>query len=167
MFEYTGWIERTALSIWIREGSLWAFPIILILHTVGLAFLVGANVALDVRMLGFARGLPLPSLIPFFKAMWLGFWINAVSGVLLLITYPTKALTNPLFYLKLGLIAFAVAHARWVRRQLSGDPGFGTTQLPRTVRLVSVAALVCWAAAITAGRLLAYTYSYLMAYEPR
>jgi len=167
MFEYTAWIERSALSVWIREGSLWAFPIILILHTVGLAFLVGVNVALDVRMLGFARGLPLTSLLPFFKAMWLGFWVNAVSGVLLLITYPSKALTNPLFYLKLGLIALAVAHAGWVRKQIAHDPAFGSVRLPRTVRLVSVAALVCWAAAITAGRLLAYTYSYLMAYEAR
>jgi hypothetical protein len=167
MFEYTAWLERTALSVWIREGSLWAFPIILILHTVGLAFLVGANVALDVRMLGFARELPLASLLPFFKAMWLGFWVNAVSGVLLLITYPSKALTNPLFYLKLGLIALAVAHARWVRKQIARDPAFGAAPLPRAMRLVSVAALVCWAAAITAGRLLAYTYSYLMAYEAR
>jgi hypothetical protein len=167
MFEYTDWIERTGLSLWIREGSLWAFPIILILHTVGLAFLVGANVAVDVRILGFARGLPLPSLLPFFKAMWLGFWVNAVSGVLLLITYPTKALTNPLFYLKLGLIAIAVAHALWVRRQIVENPAFAGAQLPAMARVASVAALFCWMAAITAGRLLAYTYSYLMAYEQR
>ena len=46
------WIEMSALSIWLRESpSLWAFPFVLILHTVGLAFLVGAaNVALDVRV---------------------------------------------------------------------------------------------------------------------
>jgi hypothetical protein len=167
MFEYTDWIERTGLSLWIREGSLWAFPIILILHTVGLAFLVGANVAIDVRMLGFARGLPLQAMLPFFKVMWLGFWVNAVSGVLLLITYPTKALTNPLFYLKLGLIAIAVAHARWARRQIVGNPAFAGARLPAMARVASMAALVCWMAAIAAGRLLAYTYSYLMAYEQR
>jgi len=167
MFEYTAWIERTALSVWIREGSLWAFPIILILHTVGLAFLVGANVVLDVRLLGFARGVPLKALLPFFKAMWLGFWINAVSGVLLLITYPTKALTNPLFYVKLALIAVVVIHAQWVRTQIVGNPAFSVPQPPAIVRVASAVALVCWAAAITAGRLLAYTYSYLMAYEPR
>jgi hypothetical protein len=167
MFEYTQWIEETSLSVWIREGSVWAFPIVLIFHTVGLAFLVGANVALDVRMLGFARGLPLHSMLPFFKAMWLGFWVNAASGVLLLITYPTKALTNPLFYVKLGLIAVAVGHAMWVRRQIIGNPAFTTSRLPPMARIAAVAALVCWAAAITAGRLLAYTYSYLMAYEQR
>ena len=167
MFEYTAWLEGTALSVWIREGSLWAFPIVLILHTVGLAFLVGANVALDVRLLGFARGVPLRSLLPFFKPMWLGFWVNAVSGVLLLVTYPTKALTNPLFYVKLGLIALLVAHAMWVRTQIVGNPSFDGARLPTMARVTAVAALVCWAAAITAGRLLAYTYNYLMAYEPR
>jgi hypothetical protein len=167
MFEYTSWIEQTALSVWIREGSLWAFPIVLILHTIGLAFLVGANVALDVRLLGFARGVPLRSMLPFFRPMWAGFWVNAVSGVLLLITYPTKALTNPLFYVKLGLIAVVVAHASWVRRQIVGNPAFDVARLPTIARVTSAAALVCWAAAITAGRLLAYTYHYLMAYEPR
>jgi len=167
MFEYTAWLERSALSVWIREGSLWAFPIILILHTVGLAFLVGANVALDVRMLGFARGIPLRALLPFFRAMWIGFWVNAVSGLLLLITYPTKALTNPLFYLKLALIAAVMVHAWWVRRQIAGNPAFAAPQLPGIARIASAAALVCWAAAITAGRLLAYTYTYLMAFEKR
>ena len=49
----------TALSTWLRESpSLWAFPFVLILHTVGLAFLVGANVALDARVLGLAADVP-------------------------------------------------------------------------------------------------------------
>ena len=43
------WIESSALSVWIRESN-WAFPIVLIFHTVGLAFLVGVNVAVDVRL---------------------------------------------------------------------------------------------------------------------
>jgi hypothetical protein len=167
MFEYTAWIEQTGLSVWIREGSLWAFPIILILHTVGLAFFVGANVALNMRLLGFARGMPPAAMLPFFRVMWLGFWVNAVSGVLLLITYPTKALTNPLFYGKLGLIGIGVMHARWIRARIAADPAFSMTTLPAMTRILSATALVCWAAAITAGRLLAYTYSYLMAYEPR
>ena len=167
MFAYTDWIERTGLSLWIREGSLWAFPIILILHTVGLAFLVGANVALDVRLLGFARGVPLRSMLPFFTPMWLGFWVNAVSGVLLLITYPTKALTNPLFYVKLGLIATGVVHAEWVRRAIRRAPAFGEDAGFRPSRLLAAGALTCWLAAIAAGRLLAYTYSHLMAFQGR
>src|SRR5436189_1148 len=103
------WIETSGLSTWLRESpSLWAFPFVLILHTVGLAFLVGSNVALDVRVLGLARGVPLHTLERYSLVMWTGFWVNAASGVLLLIAYPTKALTNPLFYVKLALIAIGL-----------------------------------------------------------
>ena len=92
------WLEATTLSTWLRESpSLWVFPFVLILHTVGLAFFVGSNVAWCVRVLGLGRGVPFPSMERYFLVMWTAFWINACSGVLLLIAYPTKALTNPLF----------------------------------------------------------------------
>ena len=54
------WIEGSWLSVWMREATtLWAFPFVLILHTVGLAFLVGANVAIDIRALGGMPGVPM------------------------------------------------------------------------------------------------------------
>src|SRR4030095_16045937 len=96
------WLEASPLSTWLRASpSLWAFPFVLILHTVGLAFFIGANVAWDVRALGFLRDVRFRSMERYFLVMWAGFWTNALSGVLLLIAYPTKALTNPLFYVKL------------------------------------------------------------------
>src|SRR5262245_30104539 len=111
------WLEGTSFSTWLRGSpSLWVFPFILILHTVGLAFFVGANVAWDVRVLGFSVGIPLDALRRYFLVMWAGFWINAISGVLLLIAYPTKELTNPLFYAKLALIGFGVVLALRIRR---------------------------------------------------
>jgi hypothetical protein len=156
------WIETTALSTMLRESpSLWAFPFVLILHTVGLAFLVGANVALDVRVLGLARGVPLRTLERYGVVMWTGFWINAVSGVLLLIAYPTKALTNPLFYVKLVLIAIGLAIAAKLRVRLRALPVPEAQVLPPRLKALAVVSLVCWAAGITAGRLLAYTYSRL------
>lgn len=167
VFPYTDWIERSGLSRWMREDSLWAFPIVLILHTVGLAFLVGTNVALDARILGAARALSLRSMLPFFRVMWLGFWVNAVSGVLLLIAYPTKAMTNPLFYLKLALVAIGLAHATRIRREISGSLASLEGREPGPSRILAAGALVCWLAAITSGRLLAYTYSHLMAYQGR
>ena len=162
MDPFFAWIETTALSTWLRESpSLWAFPFVLILHTVGLAFLVGANVMLDVRVLGLARGVPLRTLERYGLVMWAGFWVNAVSGVLLLIAYPTKALTNPLFYVKLLLIAVGLGMAAKLRARLRALPVPGAHVLPPRLQALAVASLVCWAAGITAGRLLAYTYSRL------
>jgi hypothetical protein len=155
------WIESTPFSIWLRESpSLWVFPFVLILHTVGLAFLVGANVAIDLRVLGVARGVPLRTLERYHLVMWIGFWVNAFSGVLLLIAYPTKALTNPIFYVKLALIVAGLAIAVAIRARMprSGLAEGATSRL----RGLAIASLACWALSITAGRLLAYTYSRLL-----
>ena len=157
-------IESTAFSTWLRESpSLWVFPFVLILHTVGLAFVVGANVAINARVLGLARGVPLFSLERYFVVMWAGFWVNAFSGVLLLVAYPTKALTNPLFYLKLLLVAAAVVLARRLRLLLRADNPEAAEPRPVTApRALAVASLACWALSITAGRFLAYTYTRLL-----
>jgi len=150
------WLEATSLSTWLRESpSLWAFPFVLILHTVGLAFFVGTNVAWDVRVLGFSLGIPLEALRRYFLVMWAGFWVNAFSGVLLLIAYPTKALTNPLFYAKLALIAFGVVLAFRIRREVNGLAA--PADAPPMARMLAAVSLACWIAVIFAGRLLAYT----------
>ena len=53
-------LEHSGVATWIRESpSIWGYPTILTLHTVGLAVLVGANWALDLRLLGVARQIPL------------------------------------------------------------------------------------------------------------
>src|SRR5688572_13837387 len=122
--EYLVWLEATALSTWLRESlSLLAFPFVLVLHTVGMGFLAGANAAIDLRILGVASGVPLQPMERFFPVMWAAFAVNAVSGVLLLIAYPAKALTNPLFYCKLLLVALAVATLRLLRKRVFRDPG--------------------------------------------
>ena len=103
------WVESTALSQWVvGSPSMFAFPGILVLHAIGMGFAVGIGAALNLRILGVAPRVPLKEMRRFLPVLWAGFWLNAVSGVLLLIGYPTKALTNPVFYLKLTLIAVAM-----------------------------------------------------------
>jgi hypothetical protein len=105
---------------------------------------------------------PLKEMKRFIPVMWFGFWLNAISGVALLIAYPTKALTNPVFYLKLGLIAIAVWLAALICARLFGDSTSSDGVPSGVVKRLAAASLVCWAGAITAGRLLAYTYTRLM-----
>jgi hypothetical protein len=157
------WLEATPLSVWLREApSIMVFPFILILHTVGLAFLVGANIAFDARILGLARGVPLLSMRRYYRAMWAGFWVNAFSGVLLLIAYPTKALTNPVFYLKLSLIAIALVIGQQIRRHMLAGVLAAGMRAPKPLKVLAAVSLVLWVASITAGRFLAYTCSRLM-----
>jgi hypothetical protein len=162
MDPFFAWLEGAPLSVWLREEpTLMVFPFILILHTVGLAFLVGANFAFDARILGVARGVPLLSMRRYYRAMWAGFWVNAFSGVLLLIAYPTKALTNPLFFVKLSLIAVALVLGHRIRHHLLAGSIAAGVHAPKPLKVLAAVSLALWVLSITAGRFLAYTCSRL------
>jgi len=121
-------------------------------HTVGMGLSAGINGAIAFRILGVAPGVPIAEMRRFLPIMWFGFWLNFASGIVLLIAYPTKALTNPDFYLKLALVAGGVWLVGRINRRLEGFP-----------KGLAIASLICWGGAITAGRFLAYTYRHLMA----
>lgn len=147
------WLESTTVRAWIVESpSLLAFPGILAVHTIGLALLVGLTAALDLRLLGVAPNVPPIAFIRFLPAIRFGLWLNVLSGLALLLAYPTKALTNPTFYLKLALIAGGLLILRVTLRRVRESPA-----ISRSTRLLAAASLVLWAAAIASGRFLAYT----------
>ena len=155
-------IEDTGFSTWLRESeSPFAFYFILLFHTFGLALLVGANTVVDLRLLGFARGIPLAPLRRLFGIMWTGFAINAVTGILLVMAYPTKSLTNIDFYIKLTLIGFAVWVMQRLKSRVFGEAGLSDDAMMARGVTLARWSLFLWFGAITAGRLLAYTYKYL------
>ena len=160
--QYLLWLESTALSIWMRESiNVFAFPMILSYHTIGMGFVAGLSAAMDLRILGVGRRVPLLELKRFLPVLWAGFWLNAASGVLLLIAYPTKAVTNPVFYVKLTCIGFAVAILRSIARSIFQNPNLDLGEVPARGKWLAGASLFCWGGAILAGRLLAYTYTRL------
>ena len=150
-------IENSALAAWVRESSsLWAYPTILFLHTVGLGFLVGLNAAIDLRILGVARRLPLAPMESFFKVMWAAFWVNAISGTLLLMADATTKLTNRVFYIKMAFVFLAVTNMVLIRRRVFRAASIDSASAARFSRALAVTSLLLWAGAITAGRLMAY-----------
>jgi hypothetical protein len=154
-------IEESGLSVWIRDSpSFFAFWFILSFHALGMGLLVGASIVIDLRILGVARELPLAPMKGLYKIIWTGFWIQIVSGTLLLIGYPTKALTNPDFYIKLTLIGLAIAVMQMLRKRVFNDSNVTEFNMGRG-RKLAIWSLVLWAGAVTAGRLLAYTYNFL------
>ena len=163
MHAWLVWIESGSFSVWVRESpSLLAFPAILTLHTIGMGLVAGVSAAVDLRILGIAPRVPLLEMKRLFPVIWFAFWLNAASGVVLLIGYPTKAVTNPVFYLKLLFIAFAIAVFKSLAKHVFQDPSLDHDPVRGKGRRLAAASLVCWAGAITAGRLLAYTYRKLI-----
>jgi hypothetical protein len=155
-------IEDSGLSTWMRETpSLFSYWFVLSLHAIGMAILVGASVVIDLRLLGVGRDLPIAPLKRLYGLIWIGFWIQAVSGTFLLIAYPTKALTNPDFYLKLTLIGVSVAVMQMLKNRVLSDSSLTDSMMMLKGKTLAVWSLILWASAVTAGRLLAYTYTYL------
>ena len=156
-------IEQSALSTWLRESpSPLVFPTILLLHTIGMGFLAGTNAAIDLRVLGIASKMRIAPMQKFFPLMWSAFWVNAVTGVALIIAYPTQALTNPVFYIKLAFIALAVVNKRMIRNEIFRDPNVAQRPVSRKWKILASTSLFFWAGAITAGRLLPYTSRQLL-----
>jgi hypothetical protein len=161
MSSLLGSVEASALSTWIRESdAIYAFPGILVVHTLGMALAAGSAAAIALRLLGVARQIPLGSLRELVRVAWIGLLLNIGSGVLLVVAYPTKALTNPIFYLKLLAIAATVAVVRHLDRRVLAVQG-QTPAEPH--KLVSATLLVLTALTIITGRLLPYTYRHMLA----
>jgi hypothetical protein len=157
MMDLLMWIEASRLSGWIRESqSLWAFPFILTLHTVGLGLIVGSTVVIDLRILGGASRIPLKPLDKFFSIMWIGFALNAVSGLLLFAKEATTVGVSGVFWVKMTLIALSMWVLMRIRAKVFDDALVDTKPLPNNVRALALLSIVLWAGAITAGRLMAY-----------
>ena len=149
------WIQNTGLSTWVRESSsILAFPTILLLHTIGMALVVGVNAGIDLRILGVAQGVPLAPMEKFFPILWLGFWVNAVTGTVLLAADATTKLASPVFYVKMLFIGLAVINLRMLKTRVFR--GSVVEPFSTNVKVLALTSLICWLGAITAGRLMAY-----------
>ena len=154
------WLSSTGLARWINESeTIFGYSGILFLHTLGLAVAVGASVVVDLRMLGAASRISAKALLPVFRFMWIGFILNALSGAMLFAADAPRKAANPLFEFKLVLIAVGVAVMALMERSLL-QAASGTTLAGSERRLtrLAIASLLVWAAAIAAGRLVAYTF---------
>jgi hypothetical protein len=153
------WLESSAFSTWIKESpSIWPYDLLgLAAHAVGMAILVGVSSAVALRILGIAPQLPLAPMKGLFPVMYAGFWINVLSGTELLVAYPVKAVTNPVFYLKIIGVVLAFLCLRRIRRHVFVDGmRVDAGSVGRSGRILAGALLFIWLATITAGRLMAY-----------
>ena len=160
MMSFFHQIEASGFSEWVRQsGSLWAFPGILLAHTYGMAIMVGVIAGIDLRILGLMPALRLAPLQRLLPLVWAAFWLNAITGTMLLAADASSKLTNPDFGVKMAFIVLAVISQRLIQTRVFGDPDLDRTPFSSNAKMLAVMSLVCWVGAITAGRLLAYVGS--------
>ena len=157
MLDFLNKIEQTQFSIWIRESnSIWAFPMLLFVHTLGMSVVAGLNAMIDLVLLGLWPKTAIKPLERLYPLMWTGFWVNAVTGTILLYGDAVSKLTNPDFYVKMGFVFAGMWVLYVMHKKVFADPQLDIAPVSGTAKRLAWASLICWFGAITAGRLLAY-----------
>jgi hypothetical protein len=159
--EFLESIQYSEFGLWVAGGdTIFAYPTILALHTLGLGIVVGMSAIIDCRVLGMARSVPLADLKRLFRVMWWGFALNATTGVVLFIAAAADKAYQEIFYVKLAFIALALVTATRIRRTVFGGATDAGRAMPPNARILAVASLVLWMGAIVSGRLMAYTQTF-------
>jgi hypothetical protein len=146
-------ISQTSLVRWVAESD-WGYPIVLTLHAIGMALVVGIVLVFDLRVLGVAARIPLVALRRFFLVAWIGFAVNLTSGTLLFFANYSAFIHNTAFITKISLL-IAGAICTWLLvRQIDFTKSDSVTAKAKLIAAISV---ILWLGAITAGRIVGYT----------
>ena len=152
-------LQDSAFTDWfLGSESIWTYPTVLTLHTIGMAILVGASFVVHLHVLQVAGGIPLQRLRQLYRFIWIGFLINLTTGLVLFVTQAADRIVDPVFYVKIGSIAVALWFGVLVKRR-AVDRGDASSPITRQSRSLAAASLGLWMVAIVAGRLMAYLTS--------
>jgi hypothetical protein len=135
----------------VLKTTPWVYPVLEMVHIVGIALLLGNLVALEMRVFGRAAALPLQALARLSLTLALvGFGLAAASGLLMFSTQPAELLANRTFLVKIGLLGVAGANAAWFHWRGS------LRHVDRVARGQMLLSTGIWLAVVFCGRWLAY-----------
>jgi hypothetical protein len=150
-------MRDTALRDFVT-GPRWMWAVLESLHFIGMSLLVGTVGMFDLRLLGFAKGVPLAAMHRLIPIGIAGFAINATTGLLFVFGYPDQYIFNSAFRVKVTLLTVAglnvlFFYGRVFRRLERLAPGQPT---PLAAQIVGGVSLCAWIGVMTAGRLLTF-----------
>ena len=112
------WLSSTSLSQAMSMSPvLW--PIMEMLHFIGLALLIGGAGLIDLRLMGAMKSVSLSAIMQVRKWAVLGIVINVVTGALFFIGAPGQYVSNTACYYKLLFLAVA-SLALWIAAIATG-----------------------------------------------
>ena len=150
MEEFARALEASDLAGLLRRAR-WTYPAVNTLHVLGIALLVGAIVPMDLRLIGAWRpDIALPSVLRLLRPVAAtGAGLALATGALLFIVQARDYVGQPLFAVKMALVAVGLAHAlAW--------GGALDTASRRRQRLAGGVSLTIWLAVLACGRMLGY-----------
>jgi hypothetical protein len=155
---FFSWLENLGFSVWVREsGSIWAFPMFLFAHTLGMSIVAGGSAFISFALLGlWPKSAPIKPLEKMYPLIWAAFVVNLITGVALFCADAQTRAANWDFWIKLVLVFGGVIVLSRMRKNVFGNPALDSGPVSSDAKMLAWASLVCWFGAICAGRLIAY-----------
>ena len=160
MADLLAWLEGSTLGHAMRNSGVWTYGIVNLTHILGVSSLFGAVLVLDLRLIGFWRGVPIPSIArPTVPVATTGFIVAATSGICLITTNGSEYVGNPFLLIKFpaiaaGLVNVAVLSRLPAWRDRDARPLTAAEQ--RQLTVFGAISLLSWVTAVGAGRLIGY-----------
>lgn len=134
------------------SSTMWGYPVVLSLHAIGMATMVGVALMLTIRVLGFAPTIPVTAMAPYWRVAVGGFVLNLLSGTALFSGDASMLFFNWAFRVKLLLVLVGLLLTlRLVQICIAR-----TDDVSPTHRKLAGLAMATWIAAIISGRLIGY-----------
>ena len=159
--DFISWLGATPASLVIQK-VFWIIPTVQTIHILAISVVVASMAMFDLRLLGLAgKRNSIASLSRrFMPWLWGALIVLAVSGSILIIGEPKRALGNVFFAMKMGMLATAIIVTLGFQVILKRDLAGGSDLAPPhfgVARIVGLLSLVLWVGIAVAGRLIAYT----------
>jgi hypothetical protein len=144
------WLQHTYLGETIRHSAA-LIALLEIVHLIGLALLLGTILMVDLSLLGFGIGRQPVRRIASELNSWTkaGLAIMLISGPLILSSEAVKCYKTPAFWVKMALLAIAIAFYFTIHRRvtLAEQPASRSSQT-----FVAIASLALWIGVALAGK---------------
>ncbi len=102
-------LESSPFSVWVKGDSLWGWPFMVTIHTLGTAVVIGLIFIITLRLLGLFETIPYTSLKRLFPVLWVAFVVEFATGFVLWATKPTRYVVDGAFLLKFLFVIVGIA----------------------------------------------------------
>ena len=152
------WLQDSTLGRTIAE-SAYGYPVMITLHSLGLAIMVGLSVILSLRVLGLYSGIPYSSLTKLLKIAWIGFIINFLSGSSLFAANATGFIVDPVFLIKMTMVVLGAIFVGIMQSMINtslATGGEAAAAANKNLKLMAWLSIGAWTIGMVTGRLIAY-----------
>lgn len=149
-------IEASPLGEAARGGGA-IYPVANLLHIIALTLLIGGIGAVDLRLLGFGRALPLPALSRFLTPFAVaGLLLFFATGLFLFASDGQSLIQSPIFLAKMAGLALGLANALAFNVIYKARLYEWDTAPPLAGRMMAAGSLLIWLTVASLGRFIAY-----------